>query len=86
MTPLRGSSLHGRTAALALALVAAFAAPGARAQGKAVYDQACGVCHNAGIVGAPKLGDAKAWEPRIPRRHQHRQLPQKPRAPGPAAG
>ena len=43
MTPLRGSSLHGRTAALALALVAAFAAPGARAQGKAVYDQACGV-------------------------------------------
>ena len=65
MTPLRGSSLHGRTAALALALVAAFAAPGARAQGKAVYDQACGVCHNAGIVGAPKLGDAKAWEPRI---------------------
>lgn len=26
---------------------------------------ACGACHNQGIGGAPKLGDAAAWAPRI---------------------
>ncbi len=33
--------------------------------GKKTYDGACGVCHAAGIAGAPKLGDAAAWAPRI---------------------
>ena len=32
---------------------------------KKTYDEACGVCHNAGVAGAPKLGDATAWAPRI---------------------
>jgi len=32
---------------------------------KAVYDQVCAVCHNAGIAGAPLTGDAAAWEARI---------------------
>lgn len=32
---------------------------------KAVYDQVCAVCHNAGIAGAPMTGDAAAWEARI---------------------
>lgn len=30
------------------------------ADGKAVYDKACAVCHKA---VPPKLGDKKAWEP-----------------------
>ena len=34
-------------------------------KGKAVYDKVCVACHSAGIAGAPKLGDAKAWAPRI---------------------
>ena len=42
--------------------VTAFAADDA---GKKTYDEACGVCHNAGIAGAPKFGDATAWAPRI---------------------
>lgn len=25
----------------------------------------CAVCHEAGVAGAPKFGDAAAWEPRI---------------------
>ena len=33
--------------------------------GEAVYRTACTVCHGAGIAGAPKTGDASAWEARI---------------------
>jgi len=33
--------------------------------GKKTYDDACGVCHAAGIAGAPKFGDAAAWAARI---------------------
>jgi len=33
--------------------------------GQAVYGKACMVCHGAGVAGAPKLGDAAAWAPRI---------------------
>lgn len=35
------------------------------AEGQKVVDQYCQVCHKAGIAGAPKMGDAAAWEPRI---------------------
>ena len=34
-------------------------------KGKEVYDGACFVCHATGVAGAPKLGDAAAWEPRV---------------------
>jgi cytochrome c5 len=33
--------------------------------GEAVYKQACISCHMTGAAGAPKLGDASAWQPRI---------------------
>ena len=32
--------------------------------GKAVYEGSCMACHGAGVAGAPKLGDAAAWETR----------------------
>jgi cytochrome c5 len=35
------------------------------ADGKAVYDATCHVCHANGELGSPKLGDKKAWAPRI---------------------
>jgi cytochrome c5 len=45
------------------------------AKGKAVYEASCVVCHGAGIAGAPKLGDAAAWGPRVaqgaPKLHEH---------------
>ena len=34
-------------------------------KGKTTYDSSCGVCHGAGIAGAPKLGDKAAWAPRL---------------------
>ena len=33
--------------------------------GKAVYSRHCFACHQAGVAGAPKLGDVEAWAPRI---------------------
>jgi cytochrome c5 len=33
--------------------------------GKEIYDQYCYSCHNPGLNGAPRLGDAEAWAPRI---------------------
>lgn len=33
--------------------------------GAAVYAQACKLCHDAGIAGAPKTGDKAAWKERI---------------------
>jgi cytochrome c5 len=35
--------------------------------GERVYQEVCKVCHEAGLVGAPKLGDKAAWAPRIKR-------------------
>jgi cytochrome c5 len=37
----------------------------AKADGKAAYAQTCGVCHGAGVAGAPKFGDKAAWASRI---------------------
>jgi cytochrome c5 len=35
------------------------------AAGDAVYAAQCLACHGAGLVGAPKFGDAAAWGPRL---------------------
>ncbi len=52
---------------LLLVLLGALAAPNpaAAADGAQVYQVACAVCHTAGVAGAPKLGDRKAWAPLI---------------------
>jgi cytochrome c5 len=33
--------------------------------GEEVFKAQCSTCHAAGLVGAPKFGDAAAWAPRI---------------------
>ncbi len=35
------------------------------AHGQQIYRQACAFCHDKGIAGAPKTGDAAAWSPRL---------------------
>jgi cytochrome c5 len=47
-----------------IALAGATGAAGA-ADGKAVYEKTCVVCHAAGVANAPKLGDKAAWAPRV---------------------
>lgn len=39
--------------------------PASLKTGDAVYAAQCAACHAAGVAGAPKLGDAAAWAPRI---------------------
>lgn len=47
-------------------LALAVAAGGAlAADGKKVFDSNCVACHGTGVAGAPKMGDAAAWGPRI---------------------
>lgn len=40
-------------------------APKVMKTGQQVYDSTCAACHNAGVAGAPKLGDKAAWAPYI---------------------
>ncbi len=52
------------TKAALVAALSCLAAPALAADGKAVYDKTCNVCHAAGIANAPKFGDKAAWAPR----------------------
>ena len=40
-------------------------APAVLRTGEQVYAGQCAACHAAGVAGAPKLGDAALWAPRI---------------------
>ena len=35
--------------------------------GDQTVSQVCSVCHGTGLMGAPKIGDADAWKPRLQR-------------------
>lgn len=35
------------------------------AHGQQIFGQACAYCHDRGVAGAPKIGDAAAWNPRL---------------------
>lgn len=40
-------------------------APAVLRTGEQVYQAQCAACHGTGAAGAPKLGDAAAWGPRV---------------------
>ncbi|MGI9286405.1 MAG: c-type cytochrome [Pseudomonadales bacterium] len=48
----------------ATAVVASTASSGPRS-GEDIYKASCTSCHDAGVAGAPKIGDADAWKPRL---------------------
>jgi cytochrome c5 len=35
--------------------------------GAGTYDQYCSICHDVGVAGAPRIGDAAAWSARLER-------------------
>jgi cytochrome c5 len=39
--------------------------PASLASGEQVFNGQCSACHTSGALGAPKIGDAEAWAPRI---------------------
>jgi cytochrome c5 len=45
-------------------LAEASTTPGVRS-GEQVVNTVCQTCHGAGLVGAPKIGDKAAWQPRL---------------------
>jgi cytochrome c5 len=45
-------------------IAAPTAAPGARS-GEEIVKATCAACHQAGVAGAPKIGDKAAWAPRL---------------------
>ncbi len=47
------------------AAVAAFAMAAQAQPNMEKYNKSCVVCHDQGVAGAPKTGDAAAWEPRM---------------------
>lgn len=57
------------------AVAATAAADAGAVDGAAVYQQACFSCHASGVAGAPKLGSAEDWAPRLAQGievlHQH---------------
>ncbi|HBC57603.1 MAG TPA: hypothetical protein DCZ03_10610 [Gammaproteobacteria bacterium] len=53
----------GAVIGFCLLSVATFAQ--AEEDGKKIYESACFACHNSGIAGAPKLGDAEQWGSRL---------------------
>jgi len=76
-----GTAIIGEVPASANAAPAsASSAPAAASTAKArpgdqVYQQVCAMCHAAGLMSAPKLGDKAAWQPRVaqgvPTLYQH---------------
>ena len=59
-TFMRTNGIAGAVALFALGCVWSAQA----ADGEAIYRQTCAACHDAGVAGAPKLGDAAAWQER----------------------
>ena len=64
LQPFGRLCLPGEDCAIGAALPGAELAAGVMS-GEQVYGQFCGTCHNAGVAGAPLLGDAEQWQPRI---------------------
>jgi len=66
IAPVAKVAVAGKdNSALAPPPAPAAAAPAEELDGQQVFNMACLACHGAGVAGAPKVGDAAAWAPRI---------------------
>lgn len=53
-----------------VAVADASAGPRAEKPGEQVVKETCSMCHGAGLMGAPKIGDSAAWGPRLPQGYE----------------
>ncbi len=63
--PFAASAVARRIAPIASDAVFDASAPVVYKTGQQVFEAQCTTCHTAGLLGAPKFGDAAAWGPRI---------------------
>jgi cytochrome c5 len=56
--------VEGEKCKMAVAVTAPAVTSGPRS-GTDIYTAACAACHDSGVAGAPKVGDASAWAQRI---------------------
>lgn len=61
--PVGSTCMEGQPCAAAVAAVSS----GSRTP-EEVYTAKCSLCHGAGVLGAPKFGDASAWKTRLAER------------------
>ncbi len=59
------SKVLARIQPVANVVLAEASGPKGMLSGEQVYAQVCKTCHDAGLAGAPKLGDKAAWQARI---------------------
>ena len=58
-----------RTTVLAMAIITVPAMHGTivrAADGQEIYDNYCALCHDKGMLGAPRFGQKKDWKKRLP--------------------
>ncbi|MEN8169405.1 MAG: c-type cytochrome [Pseudomonadota bacterium] len=60
-----GAAIEPEASAAPVVAATTEAAAGGSRSGEEVYTAKCAMCHATGAAGAPKLGDAGAWGPRI---------------------
>jgi cytochrome c5 len=56
---------HLATVTIACTWLMAAIAPSYAADGEAIYNSSCRMCHGTGMMNAPQLGNTEAWEARI---------------------
>jgi len=63
--PIGDVCVEGQDCGGDAAAAAPVEATSAARSGDAVYNSSCFACHGTGAAGAPMLGNAKQWEPRL---------------------
>ena len=63
--PIGDVCVEGQDCGAAAAVAAPAETTNAARSGDAVYNSSCFACHGTGAAGAPMLGNAKQWEPRV---------------------
>lgn len=65
LAPVGELCLQGEDCGSASAPAVASSSSGGSADGEAIYNSVCMVCHDAGVAGAPIHGDEAAWADRV---------------------